>query len=106
MGVVRLRGCPYAPFVLPPHTFGHPHMFRNFHRVFNLIYHKMFSYFRGRCGGLSYLGGVQMLPMYICPLHVWMPPYAWNPLYVWIPHMLGCPPVCLDTPICLDTPLV
>ena len=30
MGVVRLTGCPYVTYVHTPHTFGHPHMFREF----------------------------------------------------------------------------
>ena len=66
------------PMFIHPHTFGHPHMFREFNRVFILLYNKMFSYFRGSHGGLSDLGGVHM------------------------PHV-HTPIIHLDTPICSES---
>ena len=70
MEVVRLRGCPYAPMCIHPIQWETPICSESFNRVFILLYHKMFSYFRDSHGGLSDLGGVHIPPMFICPLYI------------------------------------
>ena len=83
-----------------PHTFGCPPYIQSFNTVFILLYHKMFSYFRGRHEGLSDLGDVHMPP------YVHMPHVCLDTLiYLDTPYMFGYPSVCLGpAPVCLDAP--
>ena len=81
--VIRLRWCPYAPYVhIPPIHLDTPIYSESFNRVFILLYHKMFSYFRGSYGGLSDLGGIHMLPMFIHPPYIWTPPIYLDTLHL------------------------
>ena len=81
MGVVRLRGCPYAPqYSYTPIHLETPICSGNFNRVFILLYHKMFSYFRGSHGVVRLRG------------------YPYTPCMFGCPHMFGCP-ICWDMPI-------
>ena len=86
IGVVRLRGCPYGPYVNTPlYIWITTICSETFNRVFILLFHKMFSYCRGSHRGLSDLWCVHM------------PPSSYAPI---------CfkSPICLDTPICSDAP--
>ena len=98
-GCSRLMGVHMPPmFITPPIHLDITNMFSKFNGIFILLFHEMFSYFRGSNGGLSDLGGTQMLHMFIYVLYVSKPPYIGHP------HMFGClsyvwmPPVCLDVP--------
>ena len=111
MGVVRLRECPYAPYVyMPPIHLDTPVCSEIFKRVFILLIHKMFSYFRGSHGGLSELRVYSYAPVCfkapMCghPPYVWTSPYVQMPPNVWghpnkrghpniwgYPNIWGCP---------------
>ena len=93
MGGVRLKGCPYAPYVhTPPYIWTPPIHLASFNRVFILLFHKLFSYFRGSHGGLSDLGGIHMPLMFIYCLYVSKPPYVCtSPICLDVPYMFGCP---------------
>ena len=54
----------------------------SFHRVFILLVHKMFSYFRGSHGVVR-LREYPDASMFIYPLYVLMPPYIWGHLNIW-----------------------
>ena len=86
---VRLRGCPYAPYICMPPV----------------------------C--LDALICMDASCMFWCPhmfghhSYIWMPPfmfgcssYVWMTLYVLTPKICLDAPVCLDVPICLDAPTV
>ena len=51
MGVVRHRGCIYAPMFIHPHTFGTPICSESFNRVFILLYHNCFPTLEAVMGG-------------------------------------------------------
>ena len=100
----------------------------SFNRVFILLYHKMFSYFRGSHGGLSDLEGVHMPLSSYTPIHLDTPvcSESFNRVFNLLFHKIfptleavmgvvrlrGYPcapyvhmsPVCFKAPICVDIP--
>ena len=99
-------------FHTPPYIWMPPICSESFNRVFILLYHKMFSYFRARYWGLSDLEGLHMssnvhMPhvcldapcMFGCPHTFGHPPYVWtSTLYIWITPYVWMPPVSLNAP--------
>ena len=116
------------PILIHPLHLDTPICSESSNRVFILLVHKIFSYFRGSHRGLSDLGGVHMPPMFIHPHTFGHPQYVQRVLigYLFcyiikyfptleevmgVVRLRGCPydygnipPVCLDAPICLDAP--
>ena len=110
---VRLRGCPYAPYIwMPPVCMDAPCMFRYCH---------MFWMLPPVClntpvcldAPICLDGTPVCLDAHIClntPICSWMPscmigqPHVCTPPYVWMsPCMFGCSPICLDTARCMGT---
>ena len=94
MGVVRLRGCPYAPYVHIPHTFGHPQYVQS---VLKVLKGYLFCYFIKCFPTLEAVMGVvrprgyPYAPCYMSPV-CFKAPYVWTSTYVWTPPYVQMPP--------------
>ena len=78
------------------HTFGHPQYVQSFNRVFILLFHKIFSYFKGSHGGCQnkgypYAPYIYMTPVCSVSPYVWTSPICLDAPYIGHPHMFRCP---------------
>ena len=69
--VVRVRWCPYVPYVHRPHIFGyHPYVQQILIGYLFCYLIKCFPTLETVRGGCQTVGGVHMPPMFIDPIHL------------------------------------